>query len=184
MKRVVTRVLGYIGASITLLNVALLAVGALAAFYVLLPLLRAHVTFATPRPRGVSGLVEGSAGQSQPPPLSNFLLIADQNLFHQERRIPPEKKEKPLPPKPDIVLYGTIIMDETLIAFVEDKKSPRTLPTRGKQQMPVKKGDVISGFTVTDIQPDRIVLTRGDEQVSAYVDDEQKRPAGSNTTKR
>jgi hypothetical protein len=183
MKRVLKRMTSYIGASITVLNVALVAGAALETLWVLLPLLNLQATLATPRPRQMPGTTQNSANQAQLPPLSEFLMIADQNLFHNERRIPPEKKEILLP-KPDIIVYGTMIMDSTLIAFIEDKKSPRTLPTRGKQQIPVKKGDIISGYTITEIQADRIVLTRGDEKISAYVDDEQKRPAGPPTTRR
>jgi hypothetical protein len=183
MKRMAKRIVGYIGASINVLNVALLVVAALATFYILLPLLHLSVTFATPRPREIPGLANNSVGQTELPPLSNFLVIADQNLFHQERRIPPEKKEKALP-KPDLILYGTMIMDNTIIAFIEDKRSPRTLPTRGKQQVPVKKGEVVNGFIISDIQSDRIVLTRGDEQISVCVDDEQKRPGGPAGAKR
>lgn len=37
--------------------------------------------------------------------------------------------------------------------------------------MVIKKGDVISGFTVTEMETDRILLVRGDEQMTVFLSD-------------
>ena len=107
--------------------------------------------------------------------LSDYTVIADANLFHPERKIPPEKKEEPPPlPKPDLILYGTVITDDTSLAYLEDLKTPRNTPGRGRRQLTLKKGDVLSGFTLKDVEAEKIVMVRGDEQMTVYVRDPQR----------
>ena len=118
-----------------------------------------------PAPEG-EGLV-----QSQIPPSSDYIIIAEQNLFHPERKIPPEKKEEQPLPKPEIVLYGTLITDNLSLAFIEDRKSPRTTPGRGKRQVVLRKGDTLSGFTLKEIETDKIVMVKGEETLMVKVID-------------
>ncbi len=100
------------------------------------------------------------------PSLSDFLIISEQNLFHPERIIPIAKKEdeKPLP-KPEFILYGTLISDNLNIAYLEDLKEPYSTPSRGKRQIPLKKGETLSGFTLREIEPDKVVMVRGEEKI-------------------
>ncbi len=101
-------------------------------------------------------------------------MVAEQNVFHPDRKIPPENKDdKPLA-KPEIFLYGTLLTDNMRIAYIEDKKSPQTTPGRGNRQTVVKQGDVVSGFTLKSVEPDKIVLVRGEEQMVVYLQDAKK----------
>jgi len=113
----------------------------------------------------------GEAQEIQIPSPAEFISVAEQNLFHPERKIPVEKKaEQPLP-KPEFVLYGTMIADGLSYAYVEDLKAPRSSPGRGKRQTALKKGDGISGFTLKEIHSDEIVLMRGDEKFVVSIQD-------------
>ncbi len=89
--------------------------------------------------------------QNEPPKAQNpspmdYVVVADENLFHPERRIPPEKKAEAVLPKPEFVLFGTLIAPNLSIAYMEDKKAPVTTPGRGNRQTTLKKGEMLSGF--------------------------------------
>lgn len=104
------------------------------------------------------------------PSSSDYMIVSDENLFHPERKIPPEKKEEAAPlPKPEFILYGTLITPDTSLAYLEDLKTPRNTTGRGKRQTPLKKGDMMSGFILKDVQSDKIVMVRGDEKMVVRV---------------
>lgn len=164
----------YLCRNANLLNVLLLAGLIVLLLYVVRPLLRPGVPYKLPSVKQ-KVIVQGeAAGENAPPAPSplDYAAISDNNLFHPERRIPPEKKELP---RPELVLYGTVISDGMTIAYIEDKKSPKTTPGRGKRQTVVKKGDVLSGFTLKEIQVDRITLTRGEETMVVRLAETGKR---------
>ena len=89
--------------------------------------------------------------ERQNPSILEFAVIAEKNLFHPDRVIPVEKVEKPPEPKPDIILYGTIVTDNMAMAYIEDKRREYSTPGRGKRQKVLKKGDTIDGFVVKKI---------------------------------
>jgi hypothetical protein len=103
------------------------------------------------------------------PSLSDYMNIAEQNLFHPDRKIPLEKKEAQQIPKPELILFGTLISEGMSVAYVEDKKNPKTSPGRGKRQNVMKKGDVVGGFVLKEIEADRIMLSRGDESMVVHL---------------
>ncbi len=106
--------------------------------------------------------------------ISEYSIISDQNIFHPERIIQPEKKseqEQKQETRPEILLYGTIITDNFKLAYIEDIKSPVTTPGRGKRQIAVKEGDTFGGFTVKNIETDKILLVKGEEKMSVYMHD-------------
>ena len=98
-----------------------------------------------------------------------YRAIADQNLFHPDRIIPPEKKPESVLPKPEFVLYGTLITPDLKMAYLEDKKAPVTTPGRGTRQSALKIGESLSGFRVTEIQADKVILTRGEETIQVLL---------------
>jgi hypothetical protein len=81
-----------------------------------------------------------------------------------------KKEEQPLP-KPDLVLYGTLITDTLNLAYIEDLKAPRSSPGRGKRQTAAKQGDMFNGFILKEIHTDRIVLVRGEEKLVIAIND-------------
>ncbi len=110
--------------------------------------------------------------ESSPKMPSDYALIGEANLFHPDRTIPVEKKAEV--PRPEIVLYGTLV-DTDRLAFIEDRRNPVTTPGRGARQRVVKKGEVVSGYTVTDIMSDRITLARGDDRITVMLSEPKRR---------
>lgn len=119
------------------------------------------------------GIVEDSSKEKEFTSSSpaDYMVIAEQNPFHPERKIPAEKKaEQPLP-KPEFVLYGTLITDDLSIAYMEDKKAPISTPGRGNRQTPLKVGQSLSGFTLKEIEAEKVVMVRGEEKMTVYLND-------------
>ena len=111
------------------------------------------------------------ADQEKTPSPLDYVLISEQNLFHPDRKIPEEIKEAAPLPKPDFVLYGTLMTADTTIAYMEDKKSPQSSPGRGKRQTPLKLGDSMSGFILKGLDTDRAIMVRGEEKLIVYLND-------------
>jgi hypothetical protein len=168
----------YLFNNITLLNIVLIAVLAFAANYTLLPMLNINAGLTFPSLKKPAGLGQSAATTPVEHPRlspSDFNIIAEQNLFHPERIIPPDKKAEPPPlPKPDVVLYGTLITDDARFAYLEDLKAPRNTAGRGKRQLILKIGDTLSGFVLKEIEADKIVMVRGEEQMTVEVHNTQR----------
>jgi len=157
--------------NINVLNIILIAAALLLADFVVLPLLNVKVKYAPAIPKKQSAEKEEKPAQSPTSNPADYTIIADQNLFHPERKIPPEKKEEAALPKPEFVLYGTMITDNLSFAYLEDKKSPRNTPGRGKRQTALKKGDSMSGYTLKEIDHDKVVMVRGEDTLVVKVID-------------
>jgi hypothetical protein len=117
-----------------------------------------------------------AATESQVPSAADYVMVGENNLFHPERIIPREKKEEKPLPKPEIVLYGTMISDDLKVAYVEDLKAPRNTPGRGRRQLSLHMGDELGGFVLKEISPDKIVMKRGEEVLTVPVSDSHKKP--------
>jgi hypothetical protein len=160
-----------------LLNILLAAVILLMINYALLPYTGAVSEYALPSPKKT--VVEKAAPSEglNFPASSSFNIISDDNLFHPERKIPVEQKkaaeQQPLP-TPDFVLYGTLITDNLRVAYLEDLKAPRNSPGRGKRQIVMKTGDMLNGFTLKEINPDKVVMARGEDKITVSVHDRQR----------
>ena len=110
------------------------------------------------------------------------MIISEENPFHPERKIPVEKKaEQPLP-KPEFVLYGTLITDDLKMAYLEDLKAPRSTSGRGKRQVALKQGDSLSGFRVKEIEAGKVVMVRGDDRIIVPIIDPAHTREGQATT--
>jgi len=107
--------------------------------------------------------------KTQSPSPQEYRDIADQNLFHPERIIPPEKKPEAILPKPEFVLFGTLITPDLKVAYLEDKKAPVSTPGRGQRQTALKIGESLSGFRLKEIMTDKVVMTRGDETLQVLL---------------
>lgn len=166
---------------ITVLNVLLLAGALLLTQYTLAPLLNLRIKYKPPSVKQVEAVQEEPQAAVSSPPPSEYVMIADQNLFHPDRKLPADKKDEKQLPRPELVLYGTIITDGISVAYVEDRKSPQNTPGRGKRQQVLKKGEAIGGFTLRDIEADRIVLVRGEEQMIVYLADAKKQRTAETT---
>lgn len=116
------------------------------------------------------------------PSLSDFLIIGELNLFHPERKIPIEKKEEKPLPKPEFVLYGTLISENLSLAYLEDLKEPYSTPGRGKRQITLRQGDTLSGFTLKEIETDKVVMVRGEERIVIDLAESRKKYKGPAST--
>lgn len=160
----------YIFRNISVLNALLTAIIIVMALYTLLPQLHIDVNYILPSRKSPPDVKKTAPAEHAVHSLSDYLTVAEDNLFHPERKIPPEKKteEKPLP-KPEFVLYGTIVAGDVLIAFLEDLKAPRSSTGRGNRQVAVRQGDVLSGFTLREVGNDKVSLVRGEEKITVQV---------------
>jgi hypothetical protein len=160
--------------NINLLNIILITSIIILANYTVLPMFNMNIRYTLPAGKKTIGDTDEKPADSHIPSLTDYTMIAEENLFHPERKIPAEKKaEQPLP-KPDFVLYGTLITDDIRLAYLEDRKAPYATPGRGKRQTVLRLGDTMSGFTVKEIDIDKIVMARGEERIEVNVSDPAK----------
>ncbi len=166
--------------NLSVINIALAAALIIFGSYAFLPLIGKSVKLTLPAAKkqtaSTAAAPEKPADSKTPSP-SDYFIIAEQNIFHPERKIPVEKKEAAPLPKPEFVLYGTLILDDVRIAYMEDKKAPQNAPTRGKKQIPLKMGEALSGFTLKEIDADKVVMVRGDEKIAVNLNDPAKSKA-------
>jgi hypothetical protein len=111
----------------------------------------------------------------------DYAIIMEKNLFHPERKIPVEKKQEQQVARPEIILYGTLITDEQGIAYIEDIKNPYSTPGRGKRQVTVKEGDTISGYKLIKISVGSILLARGDDKMTVFLNTRKERKSAEFT---
>ncbi len=164
----------YIVKSIHLLNITLIISLVFLIRYDVLPVLNTSIKFNVPK--SPEAVIEEDKKQDveQIPSISEFIMVAEQNLFHPDRVIPAEKTTAPPVPPPEIVLYGILITDNESYAYLEDKKAPYNTPGRGRRQLVLKKGSVISGYTLTDIDDNKIELVKGENKMTVNLIDSGK----------
>ncbi len=165
--------------NINILNILLLLVIMSFAFYSLYPLIDIKVKYSLPTVKKKSAEEAEVIVQNQIPSIAEYMNIPEDNLFHPERKIPEIKKEEPPLPKPDFVLYGTLITDDVSMAYLEDLKAPFSTPGRGKRQRPLKKGETMSGFTLKEIEVDKVVMLRGEERLVVSLNDPKTRESAT-----
>ena len=91
------------------------------------------------------------------PPLRNFAGVLSRPLFSETRR-PPRQPSGPADTRDaNFTLVGTILTAQTRHALVEHGQPPHIER--------VSEGQEVDGWTVEQIQPDRIVFMRGDTHV-------------------
>lgn len=168
--------------NLNILNI-LLAAAAVALFILLdYPLLNTEARLIRPKakPAAVAGAEKAAPASSIS--YMDYAVVAEKNLFHPDRKVPVEKKDDKLLARPEIVLYGTMIAGDKKLAYIEDKKSPYSTPGRGKRQITLNEGSMISGFKLIEVHEDHIVLTRGDEKMLVRLNDGKIRTQGQTQT--
>lgn len=155
-----------------LLNLMLLAIICVFAGYVLSPMLKVDTRITLLPAKKTTGEEKANkTSENKIPSPLDFNVIAENNLFHPERIIPIDKKAEAPLPKPDFILYGTLITDDLRIAYIEDLKAPRSTPGRGKRVTSLKKDAMMSGFTLKEVETDKVVMARGEESVIVKMND-------------
>jgi hypothetical protein len=159
--------------NINVLNMLLLATAIVLFFEFDYPLLKKQVSAGQIEAKEVAIQSEEKIAPENSASYVDFVSIAEKNLFHPEREIP--KGETAAIPKPELILYGTLITDDVSIAYVEDKKAPYSTPGRAKRQTALKKGGSIGGYVLREIEPNRSVLVKGEDKLVVMLDDGEKR---------
>lgn len=155
-----------------LLNLMLLAIIFVFVGYVLSPMLKVDTRITLLPAKKTTGEEKANkTSENKIPSPLDFNVIAENNLFHPERIIPIDKKAEAPLPKPDFILYGTLITDDLRIAYIEDLKAPRSTPGRGKRVTSLKKDAMMSGFTLKEVETDKVVMARGEESVIVKMND-------------
>jgi hypothetical protein len=134
----------------------------------LIPMLTSKITMPSTAPAGVEPIKSAAAPPVVMPPFQDYAIITEKNLFHPGRILPPLKKVEEVP-RPEFVLYGTLVTDVLRIAYMTDNKQPRNTPGRGKRQTAVKLGETMSGYALMEVQPDRVVMARGDDRIEVLI---------------
>ena len=166
--------------NINLLNILLIVAILIFINYTILPLFNVSISYTLPRGKKPPVEKDEKIAESTVPSLTDYVMIAEDNLFHPERQIPAEKADSQPLEQPEFVLYGTLITDGVRVAYLEDLKSPRSTQGRGKRQAVVKIGDQMSGFTLKEIYPDKVIMVRGqDTMVVDVLDSSSKKTRGS-----
>jgi len=119
------------------------------------------------------------AKENQNPFPTDYSVIAEQNLFHPDRKIPVETAAEAPLPTPDFVLYGTLLTEDMKVAYMEDKKSPQNTPGRPNRQSVLHQGESLSGFVVKEIDKDSVTMVRGDETVVVNLEDPEGKERNS-----
>ena len=161
--------------NINLLNIVILCAILLFANYTILPLFNMSVRVTLPSGQKPAGHVDETPVEITIPLLTNYTMIAEDNLFHPERKVPVDKADNQPLEHPEFVLYGTLIADDVRLAYLKDRKAPLNTGGRGERQTAMKIGDTMSGYSLKEIYPDRVIMTRGDDLVSVLVTDIKKR---------
>lgn len=118
-------------------------------------------------------------GRRALPPLSDFTVIEDKNLFHPERipQRPPPSPDEPKPPSGDIsktnfVLQGVILLEQgKSIALLQEPKL-----TEGKVKS-LTKGGMIGDYVLKEVKSDRVIMALGKEQFEVILHRPKKPPA-------
>lgn len=153
-----------------LLNIVLITGIILMLYYLLFPALKTEIKFTLPAAKEshVEAIKPPSAVAS--PSLIDYAVIAENNLFHPQRRIPAEKTAAEALPKPEFVLYG-IMSGPPAVVFIEDLRAPISTTGRGKRQRRLQVGDTMSGYTLVEIGKDKIVMARDDDRIEVKATD-------------
>ncbi len=157
--------------NINLLNIILITAIIILANYTVLPMFNMNIRYTLPAGKKTIGDTDEKPADNHIPSLTDYTMIAEENLFHPERKIPAEKKDEQPLPKPEFVLYGTLITDDISMAYLEDLKAPHNTQGRGRRQTVLRKGDTMSGFTLKEIETDKVVMLKGEERLVISLND-------------
>lgn len=112
-----------------------------------------------------------SARAKESSPRADFLSIAENNIFHPERKeFPITAIAQPQPNvRPQITLYGVAITGDYQSATIAQTGKP--IPKGGRETATIKIGDQIGDYKLTKIMPDRIQLTNGEDSFEVLLFD-------------
>lgn len=165
---------------VNILNILLLSAAAAMFAFAAIPLLAdipAPVT-APDAAKKIAVQQEVAAAPYQAPPYTDYVVIPEQNIFHSLRKMPPENKGEKLVLRPDLILYGTVMVDNARFAYVEDKRAPQPQPGQRKKQIVLREGASLNSYVLKVVEKDRIEMVKGDDRMVFYLLDLNKERSG------
>lgn len=159
----------YLLSNINVMNIMLAVLLIFIVNYMAMPFSKIDAKFTLPpvkKPAIEKTSKDEKTDEKSPSP-SDYMVIAEHNLFHPERMIPVPKVEAPPPPplpQPEFMLYGTLVTDGLQIAYMEDKKTSGP-QDRDRRQTALRLGDAMSGFVLKEVDKDQVVMQRGEEKL-------------------
>ena len=174
----------YLLKNVNLLNIILFIILVYVVKTIALPFFNYHYAGIPPAVKkqvATAADAKAKPAESKGPSPLDYVVIADQNPFHPDRKIPvPKVVAPPAPPlpTPEFVLFGTMVTPDLSIAYMEDKKAPKTTQGRGKRVTTLKLGESLSGFVLKEVDADKVVMLRGDESMVISLADRGKTREG------
>ena len=169
--------LKYLLRNINIINIILTTGLVLFIVFIVLPSLRADIEYSPPALKDTNDESEGkgpAAVSKKAPFQSDYVIISEKNLFHPDRKITERVSVEPNAKRPAFMLYGTLIMDEMSIAYLADMNAAAKTTGRDKRQVALKKEETLSGYTLKEIEFDRVVMVQGEDTITVYLDDPKK----------
>lgn len=160
--------------NINVLNLILVAAIAAIYFNVIAPMADGESSVKTPAARQAPLSSPLKIEDPQIPPVDDFMVIGDRNLFHPERMTPSESGTVAAEQKPDLILHGTFVSDDFRVAYVEEKRTARPMghpamqsrqSGRDRRERPIKQGEYIGGYVVKTIDAESITLLKGEDRI-------------------
>lgn len=172
------RKIKYLLSNLNLMNIMLAVVLVFLVNYTALPFLKMNTGFTLPSVKRpvVEKTSKDEKGEEKSPSPSDYMVIAEHNLFHPDRIIPVPKVEAPPLPQPDFVLYGTLKTDGLQIAYMDDKKT-KGPQDKDKRQTVLRLGESMSGFILKEIEKDQVVMQRGEQTIVVSLNETKSREA-------
>lgn len=167
--------------NINVLNLLLLAMAIFLFFEWDYPIIDTKIKITIPKPKEVLAMNEEKAVAENVATYLDYLAVTEKNIFHPERKLPSEKKEEQPLARPEIILYGTLITGEKRIAYIEDKKVPYFTLGRGKRQVAINEGGLISGYKLEEVNTESILLVRGGDKIVVTLNTQKERNPGNIT---
>jgi ribosomal protein L12E/L44/L45/RPP1/RPP2 len=160
------RKIKYLLSNINLMNIMLAVLLIFIVNYMAMPFSKMDAKYALPpvKKPAIEKTSKDEKTEEKSPSPSDYMVIAEQNLFHPERMIPVQKVEAPPLPQPEFMLYGTLVTDGLQIAYMEDKKT-KGPQDKEKRQTALRLGDSMSGFVLKEVDNDEVVMQRGEEKL-------------------
>jgi hypothetical protein len=160
------RKIKYLLSNINLVNIILAVLLIFIVNYMAMPFSKINAKYTLPpvKKPAIEKISKDEKTEEKTLSPSDYMVIAEHNLFHPERMIPVPKVEAPPLPQPEFMLYGTLVTDGLQIAYMEDKKN-KGPQDKERRQTALRLGDSMSGFVLKEVDNDQVVMQRGDEKL-------------------
>jgi hypothetical protein len=126
------------------------------------------------RPVGQAPVAAGAAGEADPDPLARlsppeprdaYAAVIERPLFRPERKPPDPDENEPEQPEPEPEVATTLDgMDLSAVVITGGVTSAWVKPPGSGDLIRLRLGDDLEGWSVKEIQPDRLVLERQGER--------------------